>query len=313
MSPSHVSETRRGMTLIELLVVIAIIGVLVALLLPAVQAARESARRTSCLNNLRQLGLAAHNYHDVNKKFPTGARLPIDVAGRTNRRAPICGSSCSSTSNKTTCTESGTTTITATTSREGQTPRRPRSSRSCSALRIRCRNPCGNDAANVAIPPWSRGFYGMSSYGGNAGKRSVLPGPPPDFPGITRDGIFFLDSRVRLNDVTDGSSNTLLFGERYHHDPEFDRLQPVVLPGVAPMAGWGRWGFVAGVGGHGKRHAQHAAAKINYQVPPGADFSRWRIESAPLAAAIRAGPTSPSPMARHASWLRTFRWNNCRR
>jgi prepilin-type N-terminal cleavage/methylation domain-containing protein len=62
--------SRKGFTLIELLVVIAIIAVLIALLLPAVQAAREAARRTQCRNNLKQVALAAHNYHDVNKQFP---------------------------------------------------------------------------------------------------------------------------------------------------------------------------------------------------------------------------------------------------
>jgi prepilin-type N-terminal cleavage/methylation domain-containing protein/prepilin-type processing-associated H-X9-DG protein len=66
------TRKRRGFTLIELLVVIAIIAVLIALLLPAVQAAREAARRAQCVNNLKQIGLAMHNYHDVYLTFPPG-------------------------------------------------------------------------------------------------------------------------------------------------------------------------------------------------------------------------------------------------
>jgi prepilin-type N-terminal cleavage/methylation domain-containing protein len=68
---------RNGFTLVELLVVIAIIGVLVALLLPAIQAAREAARRTQCVNQIRQLGIACHNFHDSRKRFPAAGEAVV--------------------------------------------------------------------------------------------------------------------------------------------------------------------------------------------------------------------------------------------
>ena len=89
------SRRSTGFTLVELLVVIAIIGILVALLLPAIQAAREAARRSSCINNLRQMGLAMLNYESSYKVFPpsdvlvpnTNGGIADDVAGLVRPRA----------------------------------------------------------------------------------------------------------------------------------------------------------------------------------------------------------------------------------
>src|ERR1700704_3992186 len=75
---------RRGFTLVELLVVVLIIGALVGIILPAVQSSRESARRAQCLNNLKQMGVALHDYHDIHQSLPAGCMpdIPDPIVGQ---------------------------------------------------------------------------------------------------------------------------------------------------------------------------------------------------------------------------------------
>src|SRR5262249_3820061 len=106
--------------------------------------------------------------------------------------------------------------------------------------------------------------YGLSSYGGNAGKRSFGPNY------ATRDGVFFQDSTIRLVDIADGASNTFLFGERSHLDPEFDRLAFAVGSAWYPLGRVGQWaGVSAAGGGSPPQHLLSTPVPINYRVPAG--------------------------------------------
>jgi prepilin-type N-terminal cleavage/methylation domain-containing protein len=255
--PFH-STTRRGYTLVELLVVIAIIALLIGLLLPAVQKVREAAARATCQNNLKQIALAAHSHHGDHGQFPTGARPSVTVNGvptqGTNVWVELLPYLEQANLYKQWDYDDN---------RNNVVVGRNATTAQVVKILFCPSDPLPEPVSHYTMTPtWATGFYGMSSYGGNAGKRSVQSDR------MTRDGVFFIGSDVRLADVTDGASSTLLFGERYHLDPEYDLQQPVVWPEASPLAGIGKWGYVA----DGRANANvtlSTPVRINYQVPPG--------------------------------------------
>jgi len=265
MTRPFLSRRSPGFTLIELLVVIAIIAVLIGLLLPAVQKVRAAASRVQCLNNLKQLALAAHNYHDARERFPTGALLPVYVGDRptggTNVWTELLPYFGQDNLYKLWDDKDNRNNVAG-----------GRNSTQAQVIKILL---CPSDplpetvveltkalADPTPAPPWSWGFHGIGSYGGNAGKRSVHTSR------MTRDGIFYIGSDVRIGNVTDGTSNTLLFGERYHRDPEFDRQQPEFWPGITHLGGVGRWSYVADVRAN-SQVTLSTPVPINYRVLPG--------------------------------------------
>ncbi len=274
------TPARRGLTLIELLVVIAIIAVLMGLLLPAVHKVREAAARLTCSNNLKQIALAAHNYHDGASRLPTGARPSEMVGGVPTKGTNVWVELLP-------FVEQGNLRLRWDFADNRNNVAGGRAATQAQVLKVLL---CPSDRLpdpvweltpydpNLPLPPWSFGFYGISSYGGNAGTRSVPTGGMPALPRLSKDGVIYVGSRVGLGDITDGSSNTFLFGERFHHDPEYERRRAVVWPAAPPMAGWGRWGFVANFGASGNISLS-TPVRINYSVPPGGNISTMEDRS----------------------------------
>jgi prepilin-type N-terminal cleavage/methylation domain-containing protein/prepilin-type processing-associated H-X9-DG protein len=211
---------RRAFTLIELLVVIAIIGVLIALLLPAVQKVREAANRIKCQNNLKQLGLALHNYHDTIGTFPAGQWCPnlqnngpvyhynrgcwfqnllpfveqtalfqqVDAYDQAhlNMLHYICDAPGHQTHVLT-----------------FQCPADPNAGKDITQW-----NPAGTGPSD-GTPQNSQGFHG--NYVLCSGSTVFNPPSSPD--GRDLNGIFFVQSKTRISDITDGTSNTFLSSE----------------------------------------------------------------------------------------------------
>jgi prepilin-type N-terminal cleavage/methylation domain-containing protein/prepilin-type processing-associated H-X9-DG protein len=225
---------RPGFTLIELLVVIAIIAILIGLLLPAVQKVRDAAARIQCQNNLKQIALAAHNYHDSYQRFPPAINIPGEeqfgwpVAPDLNRWYGLH--------------------MALFPYYEQDNLRKNLVNNVPNPQYKNCNGPnsvgaqvvkilvCPSDSAMKNPPVGQYGIYyfGLTSYGGCSGTSATTTSGNQSL----KNGIFYMNSSVRMLDITDGTTNTLMFGER-------SRLNLPATGSSQALGGWAWANFFA--------------------------------------------------------------------
>jgi prepilin-type N-terminal cleavage/methylation domain-containing protein len=250
---------KRGFTLIELLVVIAIIAILIALLLPAVQQAREAARRTQCKNNLKQLGLAVHNYHDTFNSFPFGYYLVPPFTNYKNAFTLLLPYI-----EQTTVYNQIDQSVPMMNGPTGYNATAQATNVAMAATIIPAFMCPSSPAAQTddylypangfapTIPPVNCTWRGARcDYSGATGVRGVYANLAyNNNPGGNRNGAIVAagggapglsGSRTNMRDITDGTSNSFLFGERTGGVRIYRKSQSVTVPAIVGQTNGGSW------------------------------------------------------------------------